>query len=64
MHYLTEKQLAVTLQVTRPFLIDCRAAGMPYLPIGVRNIRYDLAAVVAWLKENKEKGGMGNDIHE
>jgi len=47
--YLKEKELAQKLNVDRLTLKKWRRKGMPYLPVGTRQIRYDLSSVVKWL---------------
>lgn len=52
---LTEQQLCERLQVDRVFLWRCRTAGMPFLRIGTKIIRYDYEEVLNWFKENDSK---------
>ena len=41
------------LGVTRVSLFNWRKAGMPYVPLGTRAVRYDLYAVLEWLEGRK-----------
>jgi predicted DNA-binding transcriptional regulator AlpA len=52
---LTSNQLCEHLQVSRPYLLECRKEGLPTIPLGVRQFRYDFDEVIAWLKANKVK---------
>jgi predicted DNA-binding transcriptional regulator AlpA len=50
---LTEAQLMRELGVSRPTLRMWRQKGMPYVPLGVRLVRYDLHEVIQWLNDRK-----------
>jgi len=54
---LTTEQLMGELKVSRPTLYAWRRAGMPYVPLGVRSVRYSLPDVLGWLEERKAASG-------
>ena len=55
---ITTNQLCEHLQVSRPYLLQCRKQGLPTIPLGVGKkspVRYDYDEVIAWLKTNRRK---------
>ena len=50
---LTEAQLMEEISVSRATLRVWRQKGMPYVPLGVRLVRYDLSEVMEWLEQRK-----------
>lgn len=53
--FLTESELAGRLKVSRQTIIKHRNAGMPYIPVGERGVRYDIEKVLKWLDERYSK---------
>ena len=51
---LTEAELATELKVERVTLWRWRKAGMPYLALGSRTVRYSLPEVLYWLEDRQE----------
>jgi predicted DNA-binding transcriptional regulator AlpA len=56
---LNTVQLCERLSISRPHLVYCRKNGMPVIPIGNKQVRYDYDEVIAWLRTNpmNEKKG-------
>jgi hypothetical protein len=52
---LTDAELAKMLRVSRTFLWELRQAGLPYLQLGNRMIRYIPETVAKWLSKNEIK---------
>lgn len=52
---INTNQLCDRLQVTRPYILARRKEGMPVIPLGKRDFRYDYDDVIKWLIS--EKGG-------
>jgi hypothetical protein len=50
--WLTEKELAFRLHISPRHLINLRAAGLPYIQLGV-SVRYDFDEVMKYLKTNR-----------
>ena len=50
---MTQQQLCDELGVTRLTLLRWRNAGMPYVPLGTRLVRYSLYDVLGWLEACK-----------
>lgn len=50
---LTEAQVGEELGVTRITLQRWRKAGMPYVALGSRLVRYNLFDVMEWLEKRK-----------
>jgi len=50
---LTEAELATELRVERVTLWRWRKAGMPYLALGSRTVRYSLPEVLYWLEDRE-----------
>ena len=59
--FLTEKQLCECLSLTRPFLYNCRQLGMPFVPVGVKGIRYNLDDVLEWMNRRYGKVDTANE---
>jgi phage terminase Nu1 subunit (DNA packaging protein) len=56
--FITTNQLCERLQVTRPYVLQCRKRGLPTIPLGVGKkspVRFDFDEVVQWLKETNER---------
>ena len=49
--YLTTIEVARHFQVTRQTILNWRLVGMPFIRMGEKTFRYDLAEVTAWAKE-------------
>lgn len=52
---LTEKELCDELKVERVFLFKCRQAGMPFIRLGSKIIRYDYDSVLKWFSNDTDK---------
>ena len=52
---MTTQQLCDELGVTRTTLLRWRKAGMPYVPLGTRALRYNLHDVLEWLGQCKKE---------
>jgi len=55
---ITTNQLCEHLQVSRPYLLECRKQGMPVIPLGSGKkspVRYDCDEVIAWLKTRERE---------
>ena len=61
---LTTAEMMRELSVSRPTLYAWRCAGMPYVPLGVRSVRYNLADVLEWLEGRKRLTGFSNATQE
>jgi len=55
--FMTTQQLCAELDVARPTLWTWRNAGMPYIPLGTRCVRYNLHDVLGWLEQRKAVSG-------
>ena len=51
--FMTTEQLCAELGVARPTLWAWRNAGMPYIALGTRAVRYNLHDVLDWLNQRK-----------
>lgn len=51
--FLTTGQLMQELGVSRTSLLKWRNAGMPYVSLGTRSVRYNLTDVLEWLSNRK-----------
>jgi predicted DNA-binding transcriptional regulator AlpA len=51
--FMTTGQICEELGVTRTSLLAWRQAGMPYIPLGTRCVRYNLHDVLGWLEQRK-----------
>lgn len=51
---LTTEELAAALRISGRQVQRLRAAGLPYLSVGARRVRYDLPACQTWLQANVE----------
>jgi predicted DNA-binding transcriptional regulator AlpA len=49
---LNTDQLCEALGVSRPHIVLCRQCGMPVIPIGKNQVRYDYDEVIAWFRTN------------
>jgi len=52
--FMTTEQICNELGIERQSLKRWRDQGMPYLPVGGRNVRYNLYDVLEWLRDRKE----------
>ena len=53
---VTEKQLGTILILGKVALWKYRKAGMPFIRMGTRTIRYDVQVVLAWIEEQSNNG--------
>jgi len=51
--FMTTQQVCCELGVSRISLKNWRDAGMPYVPLGTRAVRYNLRDVLEWLADRK-----------
>lgn len=52
--YLTLKELTNKLKISRSTIDRWRKEGLPFVKIG-RGVRFDEAAVMAWIDNNKKE---------
>ena len=53
MRLLTESELCGVLSVKRVMIYRLRKRGLPFIRVGKKIVRYDLDAVLSWLKQNE-----------
>lgn len=51
-YFLSDKELSYLLSLSRVTLYRLRLSGMPYMRVGGQ-LRYDLDAVLEWLKSER-----------
>jgi len=51
--FMTTQQVCDELGIDRQSLKRWRDAGMPYVPVGSRLVRYNLNDVLGWLQDRK-----------
>lgn len=56
MEFFTEKELCSLLKVDSVVLWRCRKSGLPFIRLGTKMIRYNLADVLQWFQNN------GNEV--
>jgi excisionase family DNA binding protein len=50
---LTAEELQQQLNISRSTLYRLRKEGLPHVQVGYRTIRYELPAVLRWLKDKR-----------
>jgi hypothetical protein len=53
---LTTKELAEHFKVTTQTIWRWRVKGMPHIKLNAQNCRYELPAVMEWIKGENEEG--------